>query len=441
MLAKERLSIALLALFLCSLVLTCEAKCGPGEKCDDMEESARQRGFLGGAFNQSISLGASKCGPKQDLTTPSVKVDSVSGRIMKTLWIGADDKIVVTMTYPRISTQGSVVWRSTDYGATGSWNDYSVDFQNALMQVAGRNTTEFTGIVDVFTSEANPAYVFYQGLGGYNWISRDFGATVKAYKGPAGFLNFMGVYTPNPVNADYLMAMIPRDACMFGPDDPSCVKDLYVSFDFGESWGNVTANSQKRIAGFWEASWGMSLEQNDGSHGGSSADDSQRQLQFLSSSKDKSTAYIDKTILASVYEDLKHVNGMDKWEANYDKHIHFVRSDDWFGSKHEKIFSCGNIMRKIGGLVYLVAPASCSLKDYKGKTQHGNKRSHEIATDDDHAHLYVSEDNGRTFKEVCLPVALASHHFAISPGDANGAIVTAIHGKSVFAFPPNQSSP
>ena len=84
----------------------------------------------------------------------------------------------------------------------------------------------------------------------------------------------MGVYTPNPVNADYLMAMIPRDACMFGPDDPSCVKDLYVSFDFGESWGNVTANSQKRIAGFWEASWGMSLEQNDGSHGGSSADDS-----------------------------------------------------------------------------------------------------------------------------------------------------------------------
>lgn len=118
-----------------------------------------------------------------------------------------------------------------------------------------------------------------------------------------------------------------------------------------------------------------------------------------------------------------------------------MRSDDWFGSKHEKIFSCGNIMRKIGGLVYLVAPASCSLKDYKGKTQHGNKRSHEIATDDDHAHLYVSEDNGRTFKEVCLPVALASHHFAISPGDANGAIVTAIHGKSVFALPPNQSSP
>lgn len=58
MLAKERLSSALLALFLCSLVLTCEAKCGPGEKCDDMEESARQRGFLGGAFNQSISLGA-----------------------------------------------------------------------------------------------------------------------------------------------------------------------------------------------------------------------------------------------------------------------------------------------------------------------------------------------------------------------------------------------
>ena len=55
---------------------------------------------------------------------------------------------------------------------------------------------------------------------------------------------------------------------------------------------------------------------------------------------------------------------------------------------------------------YLVAPASCSLKNDRGKTQEGNKRSHELAIDDDHAHLYVSEDLGKTFKEVCLPVAL-----------------------------------
>ncbi len=203
-------------------------------------------------------------------------------------------------------------------------------------------------------------------------------------------------YTPNPKNADYLMAIIPREECLYGPDDSSCVKDLFVSFDFGESWGNVTQNSQKRIAGFWEANWACGLDASD-QHG----------------SKTIENDYTDKTILASVYEDLDHVHGLDKWSWNYDSNIHFVRSDDWFGSKHEKIFSCGNIMKKIGNLVYLVAPASCSLKNNRGKTQEGNKRSHELATDDDHAHLYVSEDLGKTFKEVCLPVALQVWpHFA-----------------------------
>merc|ERR1711907_261632 len=132
----------------------------------------------------------------------------------------------------------------------------------------------------------------------------------------------MGSYMLNPVKADYVMALAPREARLYGPDDSSCVKDLYASFDFGETWGNITRNSQKRIAGFWEANWGVDVEANV-------------------TSKVKSD-YTEKTILATVYEDLDKVKGLDRWQYNYDKNIHFVRSDDWFGSKHEKVFSCGN---------------------------------------------------------------------------------------------------
>ena len=52
-------------------------------------------------------------------------------------------------------------------------------------------------------------------MGEYNWISRDFGATVKAFKAPGGLFNFLGLYTPNPKNADYLMALIPREECLY----------------------------------------------------------------------------------------------------------------------------------------------------------------------------------------------------------------------------------
>ena len=404
------------------IVLLCvtaaHAKCGPGTgvACEKFEENARQHGLLGAALGDS-----SQC-TKHSLTSNKLETDTISGRVLKTVFIGEDDKVVLAQTFPAIPYMGSTVWRSPKYGVSGSWNDISVEFENALVKataVDGRNRTQFTGVVDMFISEPNPAQVFFQGIGEYNWISRDFGETVKAFKAPGGIFNVAGNYIPNPKNSDYLMAIIPREDCIYGPDDASCVKDLYVSFDFGETWGNVTANSQKRIAGFWEANWACSID-DQGNY------DKKTAAWYHGDNENKSD-YIDKTILASVYEDLDHIHGIDKWQYDYDRNIHFVRSDDWFGSKHEKIFSCGNIMRKIGNLVYLVAPASCSLKDYRGKTQHGNKRSKELAVDDDHAHLYVSEDFGKTFKEVCLPIALNTRKFAMSKGDANGAIVTAIH--------------
>jgi hypothetical protein len=218
---------------------------------------------------------------------------------------------------------------------------------------------------------------------------------------------------------------------MLGPNDPSCVKDLYVSFDFGETWGNVTHNSQKRIVGFWEAHWAMSM---DDAGTGLNNNDNSPVVGKKSHKKASKPDFTDKTIYASVYEDLKDIHGIDIWDTDYDKNIHFVRSDDWFGSKHEKIFSCGKIVQKIGSLVYLVAPSSCALKDYKGRTQRGNRRSRELATDDDHAHLYVSEDHGQTFREICIPVPLPSHHFAISKGDMGGSIVTAIHEIKKFGI-------
>ena len=49
--------------------------------------------------------------------------------------------------------------------------------------------------------------------------------------------------------------------------------------------------------------------------------------------------YKAETILATAYEDPKHMKGIG---VGWDEQIHFIRSDDFFASAHDKLASCGN---------------------------------------------------------------------------------------------------
>ena len=53
----------------------------------------------------------------------------------------------------------------------------------------------------------------------------------------------------------------------------------------------------------------------------------------------KQSPYKDTTILATAYEDPKHMKGLG---VGWDEQIHFIRSDDFFASAHTKLASCGN---------------------------------------------------------------------------------------------------
>lgn len=104
-----------------------------------------------------------------------------------------------------------------------------------------------------------------------------------------------------------------------------------------------------------------------------------------------------------------------------------MRSDDFFASKHENVFSCGNIVEKVGDLLYMIAPASCVLKNRKGKKQEETAAKEDYSVDNSHAHIFVSEDFGQSFTEVCMPVSLEIQNFGILEGDDGGAMIIALH--------------
>ena len=88
-----------------------------------------------------------------------------------------------------------------------------------------------------------------------------------------------------------------------------------VAQDFGQSWKNLTAASQGAVASFWDFDWGAHMHVQG------------------------KTPYKAETILATAYEDPKHMKGLG---VGWDAQMHFIQSDDFFKSAHDKVASCGN---------------------------------------------------------------------------------------------------
>lgn len=78
------------------------------------------------------------------------------------------------------------------------------------------------------------------------------------------------------------------------------------------NWLNLTANAAGKVAGFVDWGWAM------GSCSKSSCD---------------GLNLPDKAIFATMYE---HAGD---WDTAWDPDVHFVRSDDWFKTIHQKV--CG----------------------------------------------------------------------------------------------------
>lgn len=86
--------------------------------------------------------------------------------------------------------------------------------------------------------------------------------------------------------------------------------------DFGTEWTNLTQKANGRIAAFWDFDWGAALTHTDPS----------KQIE-------------NEVIFATVYEETSAMKGP---YPGWDKDLHFVRSDDLFETKHQKLIACGN---------------------------------------------------------------------------------------------------
>lgn len=166
-----------------------------------------------------------------------------------------------------------------------------------------------------------------------------------------------------------------------------CAFDLFLSQDFARSWKNLTAESNGRIASFWDFEWGASLERRkvqrlplpgmyyikplaataaemhscyfpshcvrclpaqDASHGQALGYHSSQAGLLGALSKASTTWYCpapqddpfpDQTILATVYESTAKLKGP---YPGWDKDMHFVVSQDFFKSKPRNLVPCGN---------------------------------------------------------------------------------------------------
>lgn len=231
---------------------------------------------------------------RTQLLSHSHSQEELSNRLMSLSYLGQDDQYVIGLTYPQsLFTGGGAVWRSSSYGSAGTWTDLSSAFEDALVALQGgeKGNVVFTGISNFQASEAMPAKIFFQGVGNFNWMTDDYGKTLKALKGPPGGINADAKFKLHPKVSDWMLAVVPRHACLYGYDSELCVKDLSVSYDFGQNWKNLTQASHGRIKAFWDAAWAADV------HGDRNDHD-----------------YVKESIVATVYEDVKHLHGISEWD-------------------------------------------------------------------------------------------------------------------------------
>ncbi|BDA42979.1 Vacuolar protein sorting/targeting protein 10 [Coccomyxa sp. Obi] len=290
-------------------------------------------------------------------------------------WAGLNhdvDKFVFAITEPTEPIVGGHVWRSDNYGREGSWKDVTMQMEGSLSLGQGMNA-DLAGILDIYFHEDHPERILFAGPAYYHWVTSDYGQTFTKVETPGHTLGFWHEIKIHPGRPEWILAKVRRNVCeeWDASTNPQCAYDLFLSQTFGHSWTNLTQNSGGAIASFWDFDWGASLH-----HG-------------------EKRAFPDETIFATVYESAEAMKGP---YPQWDKDMHFVTSQDFFKSAHNKLVSCGNQFEVIGRKVYLALPSDCPTEP------DGSPRAVSTAAGPNSVILYASDDEAKDFEQVCLPV-------------------------------------
>mmetsp|Transcript_30445 Transcript_30445/g.86055 ORF Transcript_30445/g.86055 Transcript_30445/m.86055 type:complete len:916 (+) Transcript_30445:131-2878(+) len=313
--------------------------------------------------------------------SPPIWPTEVGSPVLDLRWIvptsgntAADvDKVVLALTEGADGRFGGHLYRSDQYGRGETWVKVNDELKNALspMERSSLSSEEHElGVLEMFIHGTHPHHILLQGNSKFHWSTRDYGRTFLKVEAPGGVDGRSIFFKLHPTNPDFVLARVRSAECSQSDAKDSCVVDLYVSTDFGASWTSLTANSKGRVSAFVDFEWGAKMHPDA-----------------------KFAGYDEKTIFATIYESDKKAPG-----GEWDERINFVRSDDFFTTKHKTFVECGNAFEIVAGKIFLAVPSDCPV-DSSGKAVPVNQRGSGT-----NAVIYVSEDFGRTFAESCVPV-------------------------------------
>ena len=309
---------------------------------------------------------------------------TLQGRVLDLVWITpkqeptdhSPPKNVFALVADIDGFPGGPLWRSDYHGKADSWKDMTSQLHAAI---PANETMTHAGVANIIWNDIKPDRVLLLGRGRWHWVTSDSGATFKAIPSPGNTLGFGQEVKPHPRQADWLLAKVRRDACTTDYRSAACGHDLFISKDFGDSWKNLTEASNGKVTSVRDFEWGAKLAMYAG----------------------KTTP--DEAIFATAYAGNAAHKG---FYPGWDKDLHYIVTLDLFSSPLAKIIPCGNLFEIVAGKIFLAVPSECPVgPDGKArKSGSGTIGSRSVT-------LFVSDQDGDEFVEVCLPAQVRTHIF------------------------------
>lgn len=184
-------------------------------------------------------------------------------------------------------------------------------------------------------------------------------------------------YNPNMV----AMLARRRDCAGAGQPEQKCPHTLLVHENFGHDdtqWRDLVALSDERIFGFLQFEWGALTVQH---------------------ASDPSQLAQNRRILATVIVRKADKAAGSKLDPD---EIQFVASDNYFDDPHELLLPCVTQFVVVDDNIAVAVPAQCAPDDAAALDKH-HKHPIEPGAAVRNLVLFVSEDEGRTFQEACIP--------------------------------------
>ena len=347
--------------------------------------AAAAAGFAGRAAAQSVPPEA-VCNPAHD--SRPVQVNRLPGKLIDIQYLGTRDERAVALVQDGALKARAGLHAYFKEGAGDGWTDLSPRLAAAE---GAEGSLASLAVAEVALSPSDAGQVLFVGTEDHHWYSVDGLASFKTIRNPTAGPAYATSFKLHPTKPGWLLAMVTRDGCR--AQGKVCERDVFFSDSFGEDWQDLAANSGGRVHSFADFDWAANL--------------------YVGIDGDKLRRY-ERSVVATIYEKHEDMQSTTK--------LHFVRTDDFFKSKHERIFSCGNNFMFVGGKIFMAVPEECALEGYRSDVEQGKDRAY--------SRLYMSPDVGEDMEQLCIPTKFSDMLYNVYATDGGGYLVSVLHDQA-----------